>query len=171
MTPGGPGSLRTDACAGAQGGRMSPGAGKRRAGARGGGHLKEWRALIVGGQRRILVTSDLMLRVVGEGKVESASQAKFLYCLTPGGLGSPFCAGMWPDMNSCKPKDVHGSPAGLPRADPDPYPSIPHPCRGNGSIPYPPAPLCGVKHRGIGPAGPQILEKYQLGTLNERDSL
>ncbi|KAJ7369024.1 hypothetical protein DFH08DRAFT_928996 [Mycena albidolilacea] len=31
----------------------------------------------------------------------------------------------------------------------------------------PPAPLCGVKHRGIGPAGPQILEKYQLGTLNE----
>ncbi|KAJ7303472.1 hypothetical protein DFH08DRAFT_986552 [Mycena albidolilacea] len=26
-------------------------------------------------------------------------------------------------------KDVHGSPAGLPRADPDPYPSIPHPYR------------------------------------------
>ncbi|KAJ7793928.1 hypothetical protein B0H14DRAFT_3159355 [Mycena olivaceomarginata] len=31
----------------------------------------------------------------------------------------------------------------------------------------PPAPLCGVKHRGIGPAGPQILEKYQLRTVNE----
>ncbi|KAJ7894979.1 hypothetical protein B0H14DRAFT_3125476 [Mycena olivaceomarginata] len=31
----------------------------------------------------------------------------------------------------------------------------------------PPTPLCGIKHRGIGPAGPQILEKYQLGTINE----
>ncbi|KAJ7889491.1 hypothetical protein B0H14DRAFT_2561694 [Mycena olivaceomarginata] len=31
----------------------------------------------------------------------------------------------------------------------------------------PPAPLYGVKHRGIGPTGPQILEKYQLGTPNE----
>ncbi|KAJ7800633.1 hypothetical protein B0H14DRAFT_3885482, partial [Mycena olivaceomarginata] len=31
-----------------------------------------------------------------------------------------------PDLD----KDVHGSPAGLLRADPDPYPSIPHPYRG-----------------------------------------
>jgi hypothetical protein len=31
----------------------------------------------------------------------------------------------------------------------------------------PPTPLCGIKHRGIGLVGPQILEKYQLGTINE----
>ncbi|KAJ7856506.1 hypothetical protein B0H14DRAFT_3864980 [Mycena olivaceomarginata] len=40
-----------------------------------------------------------------------------------------------PTTSSKTLKDVHGSPAGLPRADPDPYPSIPHPYRGTGLYP------------------------------------